>query len=249
LFNSFINFIYNFTNLNRDVKLIEAKLIKNCFDDEYDTQHPYLCIFTIFDEIDALKHTKIITLKYEFEEINLLRTDSNFPYFKSTQNYSLNYISYDFNNLNNKMIENLNLDIILPQELNIIDLENLPKDALIKKNKKIVRWKHHSIGYNKNRNFSMLLPPFDIFKCKKAVSKAIIYYKEIIYFYLFILFIYFKNAVGLNLSAFTQIQIIFTLSIAFLIIVTIGYLYINHEEDEDKWKLVDELNSMEKFKD
>ena len=72
----------------------------------------------------------MITLKYEFEEMHFLRSDKKFPYFKPTKE-TQNYISFNMNNLNNKKINFVNLDIILPFELEDDEIRNLPKDTLI----------------------------------------------------------------------------------------------------------------------
>jgi hypothetical protein len=48
--------MYGFKLTSSDVKLKDAKLIKNCYDENRNPEHEYACVIALFDEITAFSN-------------------------------------------------------------------------------------------------------------------------------------------------------------------------------------------------
>ena len=87
-------------------------------------------LYINLSQLNQLEKTKLVNIQYEFKENHFVRTDKVFPYFQ-TKNETLNYISYDFHNLESKQLNSISLVINLPMEFNQKYLKILPNDAVI----------------------------------------------------------------------------------------------------------------------
>lgn len=107
----------------RDIHIKEVRIIRNCLNKPHeivDFDENYICVISIFDEIDASSNhnftidlIKNITITYEYNAPNILKStsDSNFAIWK-----------YD-NHLQEGSIENVNFTFNFEEDFNATSIE------------------------------------------------------------------------------------------------------------------------------
>lgn len=88
-----------FTLFSKDINIKEVRIIRNCYSRPHEANDPdgdYICIITIFDELDASKTDKEISIDYEYYAQNILKTNnenSNFAIWKYDNHFQENAIN------------------------------------------------------------------------------------------------------------------------------------------------------------
>jgi len=82
---------------SQDINIKEVRIIRNCYSHSHENDHDgdYICIITIFDEIDASKTDKEVSIDYKYYAQNVLKTkeNSNFAIWKYDNHFQENAIS------------------------------------------------------------------------------------------------------------------------------------------------------------
>lgn len=181
---------------SNDIKLREVKVIENCYEDKENnsigsndkfntnknssiTNDAYICVISIFDEVDAPKSGKVVEIEYEYIAQNILRVKNS----DSSNTYKNSIIWYFDNNNRPYSIENITTKIILEN----IKLTNINKKDIVfypdkfefekreanEDSNLIVKWNIPIIHENEYQKISLDLPFFNSY-CRKLVRSYFI---------------------------------------------------------------------------
>jgi hypothetical protein len=159
---------------SNDVKLKEARIINNCFEEGKTARfRPYICVIAIFEDIDARSNPQGINveIEYEYTAQNILRID---------QNETSNQIIWVYDNMKRiHEIQNVNLEVkfynntqLGEKSLVKSNLEKFELDYNIKTLTSRVRFYVDRVRENDEQEISIAVPLFNT-RSRKIVCISI----------------------------------------------------------------------------
>lgn len=158
-----------------DIKLKEARIINNCFEEENKVFYEsYLCLIAIFEEVDAKLQDKVVEIEYEYIALNFLRLKEKSEYNKESQN---TFVWYFDNYKRMHFIGGINLSIVFNNNklnsYNITDFTSYPDkisyELIKEKNQTAFHWHTSELKANSYQKFSLDMKLFNE-KCRKIVK-------------------------------------------------------------------------------
>jgi hypothetical protein len=150
-----------------DVKLKEARILNNCLEETntWVIPKPYICVISIFEEIDAKINPKIVEIEYEYIAQDIIRLKDD-----------INKIVWYYDN-NKKMTEinNISTSLIIRNRITMKDAVYYPDKNYkldVKNNDTFISW---TIGKLKENEYQKIWLEFPIvdsnIKYRKFVNK------------------------------------------------------------------------------